>query len=54
MAVITTNHPNTRTDAIPQNAPKKFLLFNDRSAPKAARIVTKEKIITSPTKIPLY
>jgi hypothetical protein len=43
-----TNHPKTRKDAVPQKAPKKFLLLSERNAPNAAKIVIRVRIITSP------
>jgi len=54
MMVMTVNQPKTTNDATPQNAPKKFFFFSAENPPKAARMVTRAKIITNPMENPPF
>jgi len=54
MMVITVNQPKTTNEATPQNAAKKFFFLSAESPPKAARMVTRAKIITKPMETPPF
>lgn len=48
---MTENQPNTTKVPTAKSAPKRFLVLNERTMPKAARIVTNAKMITVPIRL---
>ncbi len=53
MIVMTENQPNTKKLPPANRTPSIFLSFNDRMAPKPARMAINKKIMTVPIFFPL-